>query len=495
MSSSLANSGRRRNGPQDANVTTNKSRVQGQNATPLPTIDSPLLRVSDLERFFGPRRNARYNFDDVLVACTILDNTRNKTDEHTPSRQSGQNASSSTHPPQAHADDIRSTPTPAPGSHQNETRNNNRTGVHDSIGSRPHNGSYRQQRRNYKGASGRAQAVNNNRYASSSNNAPSANLPSSGDSAGRKQGEGKETESGRQISHQQQQPRAQGEILEWQTRVANERTMVSTVGRAKANSPQSPTPEPAGAGTSIQNRAPAVPPLTRVEPQSSPPPIITVGSSTQRVPVKPVKLPPLVSLKPALKSLESNRLPTVSSTQEWAKEQRRLWNPSPSRKPPTASASSNLLTLKAPSAPDPPKPAPKYDTQRQNDVAKRAQEDRASQDLINRVAKTCPNKNCGRKIEKAEGCDHMTCRRPAGCGHEFCWICLASYDLIRRQGNHHHNPTCTHYYPLPGATLLNRLNHPTPNPAPNPVAPPVANGITTNNPVREDAGAWGCVLM
>ncbi|QRV87284.1 Serine/arginine repetitive matrix protein [Ceratobasidium sp. AG-Ba] len=494
MSSTLADSGRRRNGPQGANVTTNKTRVQGQNATALPTIDSPLLRVSDLERFFGPRRNARYNFDDILVACTVLDSTRDKTDERTPSHQPGQNASSSTHPPQARADGPRPTQTPASGSHQNETRNNNRTGVHDSVGSRPHNGSNRQQRRNYKGASGRAQAVNNNRDASSSN-APSANLPSNGPGAGRKQGEERGTEPGRQKSHQHLQLKAQDKVLEWQTRVTNERTMVSTIGQANTNSLQLPTTKPPSAATLTQNKMPSVPLPARVEPQSFPSPIVTVEPSAQRVSMKPVKLPPLGSLKPALKSLESNRFAAVSSTQEWAKEQRRLWSPSPSREPPAASTSSNLVAFKSPSTPNPPKPAPTYDTQRQKDVAKRAQEDRASQDLINRVAKTCPNKSCGRKIEKAEGCDHMTCRRPAGCGHEFCWICLASYDLIRRQGNHHHNPTCTHYFPLPGASLLNRFNNPTPNPAPNPVVPVAANANTTNNPAREDAGTWGCVLM
>ncbi|KAG8770592.1 hypothetical protein FRC12_004173 [Ceratobasidium sp. 428] len=74
----------------------------------------------------------------------------------------------------------------------------------------------------------------------------------------------------------------------------------------------------------------------------------------------------------------------------------------------------------------------------------------ASEDYINHNAKTCPNKNCGRRIQKAEGCDHMTCRRPGGCGHEFCWLCLADYATIRSQGNHRHNTTCSHYRALEG---------------------------------------------
>ena len=37
----------------------------------------------------------------------------------------------------------------------------------------------------------------------------------------------------------------------------------------------------------------------------------------------------------------------------------------------------------------------------------------------------CPK--CHRHIEKNGGCNHMTCRPPGGCSHEFCWLCLADW--------------------------------------------------------------------
>jgi len=50
--------------------------------------------------------------------------------------------------------------------------------------------------------------------------------------------------------------------------------------------------------------------------------------------------------------------------------------------------------------------------------------------------KHCPK--CNHLIEKNEGCNHLTCR----CGYEFCWICLAAYDPIRKEGNHLHEIHC-----------------------------------------------------
>merc|ERR1719401_2205391 len=39
--------------------------------------------------------------------------------------------------------------------------------------------------------------------------------------------------------------------------------------------------------------------------------------------------------------------------------------------------------------------------------------------------KMCPK--CQNPIEKNGGCMHMTCRKPGGCGHEFCWICMGDW--------------------------------------------------------------------
>ncbi len=62
---------------------------------------------------------------------------------------------------------------------------------------------------------------------------------------------------------------------------------------------------------------------------------------------------------------------------------------------------------------------------------------------LQKSAKTCPNARCGAKIQKTDGCDHMTCRV---CGQEFCWLCLADFARIRGDGNHRHAPTCPHHF-------------------------------------------------
>lgn len=40
--------------------------------------------------------------------------------------------------------------------------------------------------------------------------------------------------------------------------------------------------------------------------------------------------------------------------------------------------------------------------------------------------KPCPK--CDNPIQKDGGCMHMTCRKPGGCGHEFCWVCLKPWN-------------------------------------------------------------------
>ena len=50
-------------------------------------------------------------------------------------------------------------------------------------------------------------------------------------------------------------------------------------------------------------------------------------------------------------------------------------------------------------------------------------------------SKACPNEACGYRIQKNLGCDHMTCRQ---CRQQFCWLCLADYRAIGREGNTAH---------------------------------------------------------
>ncbi|KAF2104945.1 hypothetical protein NA57DRAFT_51735 [Rhizodiscina lignyota] len=69
-------------------------------------------------------------------------------------------------------------------------------------------------------------------------------------------------------------------------------------------------------------------------------------------------------------------------------------------------------------------------------------EEKATAKTLNDTTKPCPS--CNAPIEKNEGCDHMTCRK-RGCGFEFCWLCLAPYDPIRRIGNSKHKRSCKYY--------------------------------------------------
>ncbi|KAF8603521.1 hypothetical protein BDV93DRAFT_523291 [Ceratobasidium sp. AG-I] len=63
-------------------------------------------------------------------------------------------------------------------------------------------------------------------------------------------------------------------------------------------------------------------------------------------------------------------------------------------------------------------------------------------DYLQRYTKVCPG--CTRMVEKIDGCDHMVCVKPGGCGYEFCWECLADYRDIRNYGNERHGAGCRH---------------------------------------------------
>jgi hypothetical protein len=82
----------------------------------------------------------------------------------------------------------------------------------------------------------------------------------------------------------------------------------------------------------------------------------------------------------------------------------------------------------------------------------------ASVAAIGQLTKKCPGPRCIYNIEKDSGCDHMTCKfqhayqgTPANaslgskCRYEFCWVCLADYNLIRRQGNSAHQRGCKYH--------------------------------------------------
>lgn len=55
-------------------------------------------------------------------------------------------------------------------------------------------------------------------------------------------------------------------------------------------------------------------------------------------------------------------------------------------------------------------------------------------------AKRCPG--CNNALEKKSGCNHFTCAPPGGCGHQFCWECLAPYVLANGSLTVEHNPPC-----------------------------------------------------
>jgi IBR domain, a half RING-finger domain len=101
-------------------------------------------------------------------------------------------------------------------------------------------------------------------------------------------------------------------------------------------------------------------------------------------------------------------------------------------------------------------------------LARQRAEERASEREILGISKKCPGRRCSWRIQKNDGCDHMTCKPlsppqtnptcfvtqqlksqnpPPGsrCGHQFCWECLASWNKISMLGNAHHQRSCKYH--------------------------------------------------
>ncbi|KAG9600055.1 hypothetical protein KCU77_g3415, partial [Aureobasidium melanogenum] len=70
------------------------------------------------------------------------------------------------------------------------------------------------------------------------------------------------------------------------------------------------------------------------------------------------------------------------------------------------------------------------------------QQEADSEAEVQAISKSCPN--CNTRIEKGDGCDHMSCSR---CHHQFCWSCLADFVPIARHGLHRHETSCRNYHP------------------------------------------------
>ncbi|KAI1120905.1 hypothetical protein F5Y10DRAFT_113425 [Nemania abortiva] len=78
------------------------------------------------------------------------------------------------------------------------------------------------------------------------------------------------------------------------------------------------------------------------------------------------------------------------------------------------------------------------------DYDRRTQRQRRSRKLsektVRKTTKPCPG--CKKDVNKYSGCDHITCV----CGHEWCWLCSATYTRDRSSTLHcEHAPNCRHH--------------------------------------------------
>ncbi|QIW95358.1 hypothetical protein AMS68_000876 [Peltaster fructicola] len=71
--------------------------------------------------------------------------------------------------------------------------------------------------------------------------------------------------------------------------------------------------------------------------------------------------------------------------------------------------------------------------------AKAKEEEEKTLAMLDSMSKICPGPNCGWRIQKTDGCDHITCRK---CQFQFCWQCLASHVEIKKVGNTAHKKDC-----------------------------------------------------
>ena len=76
-------------------------------------------------------------------------------------------------------------------------------------------------------------------------------------------------------------------------------------------------------------------------------------------------------------------------------------------------------------------------------AAERRAEEAATEASMSSTTKECPV--CKAPIEKNRCCNHMTSQNKRVCRHEFCWVCMYKWALIRNQGPHMHDPGCTEY--------------------------------------------------